>query len=634
MVFDPAKTVGLDIDTNGMSFTKLTAMLGEQIKKHGLDKTAQVLWSPDNGLYVTDGLRNGIGRGALGSGIVKLGEKYLAGRDEIIRSINLSYGFALHQGKLIGEHVVEELLADRAREEAETAPGEKLSPEKLRLGRRHICIQFQDLRTLQTKIDAITDGQIEPLNESDQQRLALSVGYMRARQTHGSVAKGTAALLEAVTEDLIEHRKSKMKPSKLTANSRTHRDEAEKEAKQILYRMGMKTITQDDAEVHHLPGGLSPVNVDKASLWLHAGDVIDVNTMTMLQCTDLPRHINNGGDRLLALNNKLDQQITLLSIETARQRLSNRIGGAELVRKTKDFDRAKREIRAAVEESRSIIRELKLIPYPDGMIDWDNRQRFYDSLAGNIAKMDDVIHRLHVLLESGVFARERRGAANISKTCDIAQQHCIEAVALASAVRPLIHSKGSKRSVSRPFYLSLPGLTAYRRKDYFSRLIDRGLSYEADAPNALFEADITDEDAHILIASVHNTRIKAIKGQYKEYLRLIEAKRILFRREESAFAGTFRAKLKSAIQDNEKLTNAIRFRQKVLGEFGNKSIENEVEAAEEQRSALMFLLYPNLTNAPFDTVPLAPVSNIIAEDVSGAECHFDGAIGLGAEGQL
>ena len=123
-LFGIAKSSGFD--PYGMHFDALQLQLRRQARRSGVGKDVELRWAPARGFYAKSKTWN---RGAdpfqrkYGASKLERGEKYLAVREEIARSISVSYGYQIIDGKWVGDYVVDLVIDKRARAEAEALLG-------------------------------------------------------------------------------------------------------------------------------------------------------------------------------------------------------------------------------------------------------------------------------------------------------------------------------------------------------------------------------------------------------------------------------------------------------------------------------------------------------------------------------
>ncbi len=739
--FGPAKTTAFK--TDGMRFDALKRKLDKRIKELNgpedaandqagakvLDGSAQIRWTAKNGIYVKKGTWNTKGWDPFGSDILERGDKFLGARDEIARSINLTFGFTLNEdGQLIGDYLVDSLLKERVRNEMGAEDIANLDDAELQRRKQNIYLRLDDLDELQQKVDEIRDRElaqqfdqaieqgakwgavrdqiiqsinkrfdfaeykkqsigyhlvdellerkaanIPNLNEAEKElrkqnfdlrredlqelqqkiddfkhhperleipqaidpltlTLTASVGYLHGGQSKIAVQAGTEALLKSAERDILAQKKGDVSKEDFEANSEKYEKEARKMARRILIRLGMTTERDqwksgNVDETNTLEGGLTWRNAANVSFSLHLNGVTDLETMALLQSTTLPGKINTIGNRLFALDKELHNHLP------------------NLPKDWDDLSTIRDQIRKVVSENRGLMLELKKMSYPDDVINPAKRQEFYNRLAANIENMDAVVKQLYDLLQEGGIDKGLPFWSDIEKAVDIAEEICLETLALASAVYPRIRAKSGDRNKPQPKHIELPGLTAWHHvTDNFKGRVGKALDQGLKAPDILFRADSTHQKNYSNAITRYNKRLQRLKNgrewYHKNKSREEKQKtNVVWQPPKSLVKEDpdteYRLDLISAFQENEELAGAIRRRQMILGETGDfkrrvgkkddeniydqsgsdllginrQSIANrektgadlindEMDVLKEQRRALILLLYPNLTRAP------------------------------------
>ena len=713
--FGPAKTKAFD--TGGMKFDVLKRNLDQVADDLDLDSSAQIRWTAENGIYAKSGTRNVSGNALFGSDVYKRGEKFLGAHAEIARSINLAFDFTLHEGKPIGDYLVDNLLKVRVQEESSATDIDDLDEAELQRRKQSIYLRRSDLEILQAQIntirnrqlaevirpggrfvdardeiarsinfnfdfallegktigdhlvdnllrlrmeqamgrpitDDIDEGELERvrqniyLSDGDldelqkeidatrrnsihlidrSDRLTSSVGYVHGKQTDAAIEIGTEALLKSAERDILAQKKRDVSDRDFQENREKYEEEAKKEAQKILRRVGMKTITDDEGNnVHRLAGGLTKGNAEKVSLLLHFDGVTDLNTTAIRLSTALPSKINVGSARLFALDKKLDGLLPHFGAEETRPQLENDLDDCQLPEVLEELCAIRDEIRTTVQENRNLMLDLKKMSFPDDVTNWKTRQKKYDCLAANIKKMDNALARLNVFVEAHPIRRGLPLYECLKHTFNTAQEFCLETLALADYIRPLIQPEDYKATQPRPFHMSLPGLAAVRRSSYFEELVDAGLNHQAEAPEILFKADSTDEEVYSNLIRMHNQRIQRIKDRKRRrrYLDLANRGPKHLSKSDRKFVREYHQDLCRAFNDNENLAGDIERRQKILGETdarttGAASIDQQLYAANVQRNALLFLIHPHL-------VPLqTPEREALRVNCKALEAAFD-----------
>lgn len=597
------KTEGFQ--TAGLNFHALKEKLEQQVKNKKLGDDAQIRWTGAKGLYAKSGTWNVFGYAPFGSGAILRGDKFLAARQEIARSINLAYGNRTINGELVGDYVVDRVLEARAREELGLKPDEPGDQQAIENKKGTLHLRVKDLAEIEKEIVALRDNRLLPRKERMHPELMSSVGYMRSAAQAGEAAeKGTQKIIDAVVDDLAAHKWSQMDPKKRAEldpeerrelNKKYHA-EAEAETISLMSYKGMKTFyrghMEDEEEVNLFEGGLTTSNVAGASQMLRLENVRSENVTALLQATELPQHINACSERLMELHKELKSHAKELDDGKIFDHLAAH-GKPELDESLRDVEVAVKQI---LEQNLAAIRRLKNMSYPDDITNPDLRQREYNTLIENIENMDLLLADLHDIVKESDGALPTAAGDSIDGLVGAAQKFCAETLELASGVHPMLRASDSIDKKPRPFLMTLPGLMRRLSPDDVDSIVADGLGHKIKAPDILFKADSTGRWSTRFLANDHNKHIAKIANGYRAYRDLLNGDVSRLTHEDRAVINKFRERLVKAVRDNERLTAIIQRRQKILGQNPNSEIDGELQQAKAQRNALLLLLYPRLTS--------------------------------------
>ncbi|MEM9618038.1 MAG: hypothetical protein AAF936_08770 [Pseudomonadota bacterium] len=635
MSFFTVKTAGFQ--TAGLKFRNLKDKLDKQVKKEKLGQDAQLRFTVGKGLYAKSGTWNVSGNAPFGSGVVLRGNKFLAARAEIARSINLAYGNFQINGELIGDYVVDQVLEARARQQLGLAPEDVGDRRQIENRKGTLYLKVSDLAQIEAKIKEIKQKSRPSRRRKVQPQLASSVGYIRGvAQTGAAAEKGTQMLIDAVADDIAAHRWAKMDAKKLDKLSDDDRNEAyhkiyadaEAEARRLLRRHGMRTFNrghmENEREIHVLEGGLTASNIADIRSSLHRKGVDHRNVSALLQATQLPRHINNCGDRLNELKQQVEKSALALLQNPIHENIALDVGSNRMNRNSGSFHEVFKAIKKAADENRSIILDLKKMSYPEDLNNTDLRQEKYNQLIENIERMDQSLVLLNGHLRDSTQPFNEGAVDAISNLVDVTQQFCLETLELAGGIHPMLPASDTVKKRELPFRVRLPGLMAFRSQEGGIRVgIKNGLAGEIKAPDSLFQSDSTGRSSIRTMIKQHNALIGKIHDQCFIYLDLIEQGKRNFGPDDRAFVNKYRDRLLRAIWDNERLTQVMQRRQKILGQNLSQELNGEIQRAKAQRQSLLHLLYPRLTHARRGQ----NVSAILARQAPGKEPLLSGANG-------
>ena len=459
------------IDTSGLNFSKLKEKIDEQVAKKKLEGDAQLRFRSGKGLYAKSETWNVNRLDPFGSGAVARGGKFRAAREEVARSVNLSYGNQQLNGMFVGHYIVDQILDERAREQLglpprghsarETADVEK-QIENLKAS---LHLKYSDIHEIAKRIGqlkkagAIYKDRNVQLHKGQvpNERLLSSIGHLRGSgQTEEAAVQETRTLIETMISDLVEHKWSKaMSPEDREAlrTSENRKDQqrynelhkkfhadAEEEARAILGRNGMKTYyrghMEEEEELHALPGGLSQENVAKVGLLFRLQGIKDDNVALLLQSTGLPRHVIACGARLAGLKTQLERCATDLHHPNIIAELTHRIDNNAAENIDYQLSELAGNIQALVDENRAAVLSLKEMSFPDDVTDPVVRRQHYNRLIHNIEQMDNALERLNAIVSShgDVVKNVTHGA--VVNLVNVAQKFCTETLELASGVYP------------------------------------------------------------------------------------------------------------------------------------------------------------------------------------------------------
>ena len=459
------------VDTSGLNFSKLKEKIDEQVAKKKLEGDAQLRFRAGKGLYAKSETWNVNRFDPFGSGAVERGGKFRAAREEVARSINLSYANQQVNGMFVGHYVIDQILDERAREQLGLPPRGHSVREDPEVEKRvenlkaSLHLKYSDINEIAKRITnlkksgAIHKDRNIQLHKGQvpDERLLSSIGHLRGPgQTDEAAERETRKLIEVMTSDLVEHKWSRaMSPEDREAlrASENRRDQekynelekkfnadAEEEARTMLSHSGMKTYyrghMEEEEELHALPGGLSQANVAKMGLLLRLWGIKDDNTALLLQSTGLPKHITGCGARLADLKTQMEQRAIALHHPNIVAELAHRIGKDAAENIDYQFRDLGGDIQALVDENRAAVLSLKEMSFPDDVTDPVVRRQHYNRLIYNIEQMDDVLERLNTIVSShdGVVRNVAGGAA--ADLVDAAQKFCTETLELAGGVYP------------------------------------------------------------------------------------------------------------------------------------------------------------------------------------------------------
>lgn len=635
MGFFTVKTKGFQ--TEGLNFQALKGKLEKQVEDKKLDDDAQLRWSGAKGLYAKSGTWNVSGYVPFGSGVILRGDKFLAARQEIARSINLAYGNRIINGEFAGDYIVDQVLEARAREELGLAPDERGNQQEIENKKGMLHLRVKDLKRIEKEIVALRDNRLLPRKERMHPERLSSVGYIRSEAQSGEAAeKGTQKLIDAVVDDLATQKWAKMDPKKRAALGPYKRDEinkkyyadAEDEAIRLLAYKGMKTFSrgrlENEREVNLFKDGLTTHNVAGVSQWLRVNNIKNKNVAALLQATELPQHINACSERLIDLHKELMKYAQDLDDGKIFDRLQAN-GKYELDNPLRAVEVS---IKQVIEQNLAAIRRLKNMSYPDDVTNADLRQREYNTLIENIEEMDFALGDLHDIVERGSGTLQGVAGEPIKRLVDAAQKFCAETLELAGGVHPMLRASDSIDKKPRPFRTTLPGLTSHRSPDDFEAMVANGLKHKIKAPDILFKADSEGQKSIRSLTNNHNKRIAKIADEYRKYRDLLGGDTSRLAQEDRVFINRFRERLIKAIRDNEKLTAIIQRRQKILGQNPNQEIDSKLDRAKAQRNALLLMLYPRLIRVPDEDELLAFDQARAARDDEPQPCNLNGNLAM------
>lgn len=626
-----AKTSGFQTDR--MTFSTLRKTLAWQKTNKGLSDDAKLRSTAKKGLYVKDGIsRKGFSfcgfhfRGPL----IERGNKYLKARNDIARSINLSYGNLMYEGQLLGNYVIDQLLTERAQQESAAASENGVAdPEDVKRRKGNMSLRYRDLETLQAKIDEVKakldeKGTYVVGDEGQNKKLPSSIGYMRGRQSYEAVGAGTQALIQSLTSDFLAHERSTQEKAFFNNNQGLLRKRAKLDAIKTLKMMGMKVHKTDKGkELFYLPGGLTPQNVVRAENSLaDKGIGSNSNTRALLSLAELPSKINAHGDALLELDRELYALASDCNANEARATLEFSLmqehdyPPKEASKCREQLKKIEADTHKLVEENRDLVRELQSLSYPGDLLDDDNkRAELYRKSVANLKKMDQIVSELDIVYTQYKIAPTSAISKAASNMFDTAQDFCTETLALAANIYP--ETDYLEAVEPKPSDIRFPGLNNHWRRTHYDSIVEEGLSYKAKAPDILFQDDSTGENNLNRRIAEHNTRIRYLSLYKEQYFKLkLGAPEILRGRLNKTFYENYQENLNRAIRDNDMISENISRRQNILGIGANDEINIQLKAAKKQHNALMLLLHPNLAPSPHnDSTPVQHVELTLDESI-------------------
>lgn len=588
--------------TTGMSFEKIKAKFDDLVKDGQIDKNAQLRWSSAEGLYAKNKTWStwAITRWLFGgSGTVLRGEKFLAAREEIARSLNYAYLNQFHNGMPIGDCVVDQVLERRAREDLGLKPDDDIDPQVLAKKKATLHLRISDLATVSSIIAEINKGRISPVREASQPHFASSVGYMRGPQSQETVEKGTKKLAEAIAKDLFDH---DIQHSLIVEGSEAFSAKgfaARLKAGDMIIDAGAKPVENKYGdEVLILDGGLSASNVNKIKSALIKDGVVPNQVQDLLACAELPRYVNACGGRMTKLASALEEQAEkVFSIPPC---FNNENIAKEFAVKY-DLRQVKENVDNACRECHESICNLKAMSYPDDVISWDRRMQEYNGLMGSLERMDLSMKQLYIISSYKDINYNVDFINAIKRLASHVQGFCMETLELANHLysrlpQPDNSELNEVRELS-PFHVRSPGVMAHFDEGEVEKMIKTGLNLDISAPDILFKDDSMGKRGFRQAIGKHNQRIHEISQNYEKYWNLMTGNLRSYGSDDCDFNEEFRDSLITAIRSNENLTKDIQRRQKILGELTDKGIQGELRDLNAQRRSLLLLLYPRLNGS-------------------------------------
>ena len=659
------------VDTTELNFSQLKKQLDgavtEKRKKATLGDDAQLRFTAGKGLYAKSGTWNVNRLDPFGSGALQRGDKFRGAREEVARSINLSYANQRVNGKYVGDHVVDLILEARAREQLQLGPSDACDPKQIANLKASLHLKYGDIQEIANKITELKkSGAIQKdkyvrlhKGQAPNERLMSSVGHLRGPgQTEQAAERETRKLIDTIVTDLVEHKWSKaMSPKRRETlrdslderdqkkyselNKKIHAD-AEVEARALLsYKVGMKTYhrghMEDEEQLHAVPGGLTTENVAIAHRVLGPRSH---EVAKLLQSTDLPRHIKACDARLADLGTKLTACANNLYPESIQYELEARLGKDAAWDIDYNLQKVAADIQGVIDDNRAAVFALKEMSFPNDITDPAVRRAHYNTLMRNIENMDQVFEGLNAILSKyepknrakGENAAQAVTQELMSNLANAAQEYCAETLELASGVYPgpppgKSHVKQPRLPSDanfdrpRPFRLRLKGLMRHIDLDTIENKLKEALSDPIAAPSALFERDLTDLFGVRSSTRSYNRLINKIDKTRNAYRDLLETPLSDRGKSDVEYINRFRKDLIKALYENEKLTELFQRRQEIRGDAPNAEIDQQLQQAKEQRNALLLLLYPRQTQpaddwnaAPFGAPVRRPQQIEIQED--------------------
>ena len=607
------KTSGFQAD--GMTFTALHEELAKQVRKGKLNDEAELRWTNSRGLYAKNGVSN---TGAnyfqrrFGSGLLNRGVKYLAAREEVARSINLTHGFHIHEGQWIGDFVIDRVLSERAEAQArevlhakmplgEQIPWDELQAEIARQ-KKTMTLQFNDLASIQDKLDAISrQGALRPpVGDAERARLINSVGYLSAAPKSGrALIQGTEQIVRAIAQDFIDVEHRKGDASSYYERPDALRSYAYEKAWRILKKLGLEKQRIDGERTSILPGGLTRSNVERVRKEIRKEDIPARNLLALLHSADLPKAIYESGQRIMDECSSLNRAVTALTSEEANQQLERMYDPFTKKNVAEQLKAAKSDILNLTANNRIILRDLKRLSFPADLDNDDARIDLNARLMHNIAILNGRLKELNAVAEPELKYLVRPLDKAIAEVFTAAQLYCSETLKLADAVSPRKPALRVGLQEARPFDMQLDGVMSYGNPNGFGDqspydvIISDGLSRKLEPPDILFQAADDNTDTLDRLRSMQSHRLDYIHGEYRQYLDLVGSKEShCFTADEHQSISMFQATIANALKDNERITHQIKQRQKIFGQTENRSVNIQLRYARHQRNALLLLLYP------------------------------------------
>ena len=639
MGFGVSKTSG--IKTNGVEFKDLRSTLLRQGNRQKVSNDAELRWTAGKGLYVKDRAGKKSGDPLLssfGSSVKERGDKFLNARAEIARSINLSYSYKIVAGKdidgrkdeggwkWIGDAIVDQVVTERAREQVSKewagfrSSDADINPEEfnreVEKKKREICLRYGDINIIANKLrDLVNKGVLQRQNADDPfPTAAYSVGYKRDLESEESTAKGTDLLLTSLIKDIMRHEYKKGAASNYYMYDNMFADDqleayAKKEAVRCLIGLGMRQRRVNGEKRNFLPGALTQAKIEAARASLKGKDnrdqykpIEDKHTLALLYSIKLPDVINESGDRILAYANR----ITDIGNDMIGKGFLAQIADRDPARRNgviyKEVVKVRQQTLELLEDSRDIIRQLKMMRYDDAVVSGvQQRGALYERLIKNVNDINNLLYDLYTV-SGGV--RDRSGSDFVGAETDIyhaVQSYCSEMIHLAEAVRPRSPDYEPNPQIVKPFEIRLFGVFPHTEERKSINLISSNLLAGRERRNLLSDnGGLLYEKGDQGRSHIENmnkflqARLDYIEPRFEMYLGTLIGQRSTedFSEKDRSFVNEMGVSIREALDANEIITADLKRRQKIFGEVGNEDINYQVENGEKLRKALLLMLYP------------------------------------------
>lgn len=315
-------------------------------------------------------------------------EKFVGAADLIRNSIDRQFGFQTIGARTVGQYVVDRLALEHG----------------------EYRVDYGDL----DKVHSIIQGAREEyglsleVQSGAQGNRQSGVSASRISQSVRSIAEGTKCLHRAILEDVIVSYKSDGSTA----------PQHERTAQYIMHELG---AVEQAGGTFTLDGGLSKKNIERAVKTMEAmrrdgsipgNDLGTGNVKALLEITDMQRRIDVAGDRLNSLNHRFD-------------RLSARLPS---------LGPASERMKQVTNENRKLVRELRTLTYPDGLLSNNTRAELSNRILAHCEKSQEILR------ESFGAAYELDGLdgneKEMLKHCrQIGAEQAIETLSLISSLR-------------------------------------------------------------------------------------------------------------------------------------------------------------------------------------------------------